>query len=276
MVSFLLQAFPLFLGSLLELGEWEVLIFCVSYLGGAEVATWAMMGLIWEVFQAMTEGIGEAASVRVSFYLTEGFPKDARKLAHKVAFLSSILVLLITSVFVMAGPNIATTLSLDNTIQHLFTDLIGATAMANISMTFAQVYWSLAGAQGRFGVASATILFCRWMIMVPIASICIFGHEFDLISVAGAIAIGYAVAACVLAFVVFSSNWDQLAYLLRDDGDAYGSCEFFEDGAGNVDDDDEDESFDEEDDESEDEDECILEEGENESSSRSDGENNLL
>ena len=275
MVSFLLQAFPLFLGSLLELGEWEVLIFCVSYLGGAEVATWAVMGVIWEIFQAMTEGIGEAASVRVSFYLTEGLPHDARKLAHKIVFLTVILVLLITSVFLMAGPNMAATVSTDNTIQHLFTDLIGATALANISMTFAQVYWSLAGAQGRFGFASATILFCRWLVMLPIACICIFGHEFDLTSVSCAIAIGYAIAACVLACAVFSSDWEQLAYILRDDGDPYGACDFFDDGAGIVDEgDDEDESFDEDDDSGDEA--SILEEGENESSSQTDEDINIL
>lgn len=276
-MAFLLQAFPLFLGSLLELGEWEVLIFCVSYLGGAEVATWAVMGVIWEVFQAMTEGIGEAASVRVSFYLTEGLPNDARKLAHKIAFLSIVLVLLFTSIFLMAGPNIAATLTTDNTLQHLLTDLIGATALANISMTFAQVYWSLAGAQGRFGFASATILLCRWLVTLPIAFICIFGHEFDLTSVACGIAVGYAIAACILACTVFSSDWEQLAYFLRDDIDPYGAFDFYDDGAGIVDEgEDEDESFDDDDDDESADDDSVLEEGENESSSRTDDVNNIL
>jgi Na+-driven multidrug efflux pump len=264
-VAFLSQALPLFLGSLLELGEWDVLVLCVSYLGGAEVATWAVMGIIWEIFQAMTEGLGEASSVRVSFYLTEGLPHDARKLAHKVVFLSMILVLLVTSIFLMLGPNLSVTLSTDNTIQHLFTDLIGATGLANISMTFAQIYWSLAGAQGRFGFASATILICRWLVILPIAFICIFGHQFDLVSVACAIAIGYAVAACTLAYAVFSSDWEQLAYFLRDDVDAVGAVDFYDDGAGIVDEvDDEDESSDEDDESDED---SIFEEGDNESES---------
>jgi hypothetical protein len=177
----------------------------------------------------------------------------------------------------MAGPNIATTLSTDNTIQHLFIDLIGATALANISMTFAQVYWSLAGAQGRFGFASATILFCRWVLMLPIACICIFGHEFDLTSVACAIAIGYAVAAGVQAYAVFSSDWEQLAYYLRDDCDPYEGIDFFDDGAGIVDEgDDEDESFDEDDDDDDDDEDSILEEGENEGSSRTDDVNDIM
>ena len=215
--GFLLQALPMFLGSLLELGEWEVLVLFVRHLGGAEVATWAMMGVIWEIFVALTEGIGEAASVRVSFFLTEGLPDEARRLANKVAFMTFILVLGVTSIFLMAGPNIAVALTTDSTLQHLFVQLVGLTGLANVSMTFAQVYWSLAGAQGRYSLASATILFCRWLIVLPIASICIYRYFFDLRSVAGAVAVGYGVAAFTLCFFVFRSDWNAIAISLRDD-----------------------------------------------------------
>lgn len=193
------------------------MVLFVSHLGGAEVATWAIMGVIWEIFVALTEGLGEAASVRVSFYLTEGLPNEAKRLANKVAFMSYILVLLVTSIFLMAGPNIAVALSTDRTLQHLFVQLVGFTGLANVSMTFAQVYWSLAGAQGRYSVASATILFCRWLIVLPMASICIYRYFFDLRSVAGAVAVGYAVAAFVLSFFVFRSDWNAVAVALREE-----------------------------------------------------------
>jgi len=213
--GFLLQALPLFLGSLLELGEWEVLVLFVGELGGAEVATWASMGVIWEIFVAFTEGIGEAASVRVSFFLSEGLPEEAKRLANKVTFMSFILVLGVTSIFLMTGPNIAVALSADSTIEHLFNNLVGFAGLANVSMTFAQVYWSLAGAQGRYGVASGTILFCRWLIVLPMASICIYRFHFDLISVAGSVAFGYAIAAFTLAFLVFRSDWTAIAISLQ-------------------------------------------------------------
>jgi Na+-driven multidrug efflux pump len=271
----------LFLGSLLEIGEWEVLIFCVSYLGGAEVAAWGVMGILWEIFQAMTEGLGEAASVRVSYYLSEGLHHEARRLAYKVVFISIIVVVMVTSIFLMAAPNIAATISTDSTIQHIFVDLVGPTGLANISMTIAQIYWSLAGAQGRFGFASATILLCRWMVILPIASICIFAYRLDLMSVACAIAIGYSVAACALAYAVFSSDWEQLSYFLRDDGIAEGEInapvEYNNDnGAGIVMevDDEDDSSFDEDEDDSDDE--SMFEEGEDETESRPDEENNML
>jgi Na+-driven multidrug efflux pump len=211
------------------------------------VATWAMMGVIWESFAAMTEGLGEAASVRVSFYLTEGLAKEARMLAHKVAFMSLILVLGVTSIFLMAGPNIAVTLSTDHTIQHLFTDLVGATGLANISMTYAQIYWSLAGAQGRFGFASAAILLCRWLVILPVASVCVFGHQFDLISVACTVSLGYAIAACILAYAVFSSDWEHLAFLFCEGVEAVDDVECYNDSGvilNEVDDEDDSQSSD--------------------------------
>lgn len=203
----------------MELGEWEVLILFVSHLGGAEVATWAIMGVIWEIFVALTEGLGEAASIRVSFFLTEGQPELAKRLANKVAFMSFILVLGVTSIFLMVGPNLAVLLTKNMTLQHLFCQLVGFAGLANASMTFAQVYWSLAGAQDRYSVASATILFCRWFIVLPMASICIFRYFLDLTAVAGAVAVGYTVASVTLAFLVFRSDWNDVASSFQEDFD---------------------------------------------------------
>ena len=54
------------------------------------VAAWAVMGVVWEVCLSSTEGLGEAASVRVSLYLADGFPAEAKLLASKVAFLACV------------------------------------------------------------------------------------------------------------------------------------------------------------------------------------------
>jgi Na+-driven multidrug efflux pump len=184
------------------------------------VATWAMMGVIWEIFGAVTEGLGEAAYIRVLFYLTEGKPMEAKRLSNKVTFLAFILVLGVTSIFLMAGPNIAVALTTNMTIQHLFTQSVGLTGLANVSMSFSRVYGSLAGAQGRLNLASATFLLCRWLVILPMASICIYGYFFDLVSVAGAVAVGYAVAALPLAWTVFRCDWDLLVVALREEVEA--------------------------------------------------------
>jgi Na+-driven multidrug efflux pump len=182
------------------------------------VAAWAVTGVVWDFCLAATEGLGEAASVRVSFHLAEGYPADAKSLASKIAVIAFIEGLVITSILLVAGPNIATLLAKrDYNLENMINNLIGLTALANISMAFAQVYWSLAGAQGSFGIASATILLSRWLVTIPIACTCIFAYKYDLDALAGAVAVGYATAAFVLSVRVFSSNWMSLSLAAQEE-----------------------------------------------------------
>lgn len=214
-VCFVSFTIPLLIGSLVELREWELLTFFVRRLGGAEVATWALMGIVWEIFEATSEGIGEAAAVRVSYYLAENIPFQAQTLASKVIFWTLVEAVVCTSVFLMVGPNITVALTTDPTLQHLFSSLVGMTGFANLTMAFAQVYWSLVGSQGRFILASSTVLACRWLCAMPLAFLCIFAFEFDLQAVAASISVGYISAAVVLASCIVRSDWKQLAHLTR-------------------------------------------------------------
>jgi Na+-driven multidrug efflux pump len=173
------------------------------------------MSVIWEIFVALTDGLGEAASVRVSFYLVEGLSSDARHLSNKICCLAAVLVLFVTSLFLMLGPRIAVLLTTDKVVQSLLNNLVGMTCLANSSMTIAQIYWSLAGAQGRFELASATILFCRWFIIIPLACLVIFQNNFDIEAVAAMVAVGYAVAAFILACKIFLSDWEAIGRSLR-------------------------------------------------------------
>jgi Na+-driven multidrug efflux pump len=169
------------------------------------------MGIVWEIFEASTEGLGDAAAIRVSFLLAEGQPVEAKILSNKVAFLAGIEALLATSIFLMAGPNITVSLTTDSTLENLLNDLVGMTGLANVAMAFAQVYWSLVGAQDRFGLASSTILLCRWLVTMPLAFSFIFGLSYDLRAVAGSIAVGYATASSFLAYCVYQSDWHSLS-----------------------------------------------------------------
>jgi Na+-driven multidrug efflux pump len=167
------------------------------------------MGLIWEVFEASMEGLGESGAVRVSYYLAEGLPDLAMMLTSKTIFLAMVQSLTLTAIFLMAGPNISVALTNDATLQHLFNDLVGMTALANISMSFTQIYWSLLGAQGRFGLASCCILVCRWVLTMPIAAACVYGPLYDARSAAGAVAVGYSTAAISLSIFVYRTDWNQ-------------------------------------------------------------------
>ena len=209
--------FPLLLGSLVEVGEWEVLILFVQHMGGAEVATWAMMGIVWEVFEAFTEGLGEASAVRVTYYLTENLPVLSEQLAHKAVFLSIMESTILTAIFLLIGPNLAVALTRDAVLQHLFNDLVPMVALANIAMSLAQIWWSLVGAQGYFSRASAVILANRWFLIIPLSCILIYPASYDLSGVAAAITVGHTCAGTLLARLVFQSDWAAAARQYQED-----------------------------------------------------------
>jgi Na+-driven multidrug efflux pump len=169
------------------------------------------MGTVWEVFEATTAGLGEAGGTRVTFYLEENQPEQAKIVADKAVFLATIQALTISSIFLLLGPNISVAFTDDNTLQNLINGLVGLTALANVSMTFSQVYWSLVGAQGQFALASVTFLFCRLFIIYPLAATCAFAYAFNLNSIAACIAIGYASASFALAYVLLKSDWRRIA-----------------------------------------------------------------
>lgn len=169
------------------------------------------MGVVWEFFEALTAGLGEAGAVRISYYLSENMPGEAKRVSHKVIFFSIIQGFVFGSIVLMLGPNIAVWLTTNPLMQRQFVDLVGVTVIASFAMTFALVTWSLLGAQGRFGIATLCVVLCRWLLIFPIAAVCVFGFYFDTKSVAGSIAVGYSTAAFLLSLVIIRSDWEQYA-----------------------------------------------------------------
>lgn len=241
--NLLLTSIPLIFGAVLELGEVDLLTLFVQAIGPAEVATWALFASMWDVLEASTEGISEAAAIRVAYHLSATQPILAKKLAHKALFWTIVQALLYTSVLLLAGRHIIVALTVDYTLQHLLDQLIGLMALANLSMAFAHVCWSLVGAQGRFNLATLVMLVCRWLVTMPLSLIFIFAMKYDEETLAGAIAMGTATSACVLATILFSSDWNDVAQELYLQG--LLSCD---------DDDDFDFSFGDDDDDSDDSD----------------------
>jgi Na+-driven multidrug efflux pump len=181
------------------------------------VTTWVIMGAVWELFEASADGLGGAGAMRISYYLSESQPGEARIVSLKVVFLGAIQAFSFSSIFLMLGPDLSVWLTKDLVLQNMFLDLVGMTAVANFSMTFALTCWSLVGmGQGRFGVATATIVLCRWLVVYPLAGIVVFRFRHGTSSVAGSIAVGYATAGFALACVLIRSDWKQLSLEARE------------------------------------------------------------
>jgi len=206
---------PLLLGTVLEYGEWELLTLLIHRLGPAEVATWALLGAFWDFFEALTEGIGEAAANQVTYLLSVGQIDFAKKLCYGAIFMAVTQAVLVTSVLYMSGQYLAVIFTSDPAIQHIMNDSIVLIGLANIIMAFSQITWSLIGAQGRFRLATFVIFFSRWMVTMPCALVSIYVFVFDLNAVSGSMVVGYATACCALTVIVLRSDWDRLARLMQ-------------------------------------------------------------
>jgi hypothetical protein len=207
---------PLLLGAILEYGEWELLTIFVRHLGPAEVATWALLGAFWDVLEALTEGIGEAAANQVAFLLSVGLVERAKKLSHSVVYMAVVQAFLITSALYITGQYLAVLFTADPTIQHLMNNTIAMIGFANIIMSSAQITWSLVGAQGRFRLATLCIFFSRWLVCMPCALISIYTFYLDLNAVSGSMVVGYAISTSTLTFVLLKSDWERLASMMHD------------------------------------------------------------
>lgn len=206
---------PLLLGTVLEYGEWELLTLFVHHLGPAEVATWALLGAFWDFFEAVTEGIGEAAANRLVYLLSAGQIDRAKNLCHGAVFMAVTQAVLVTSALYISGQYLAVIFTTNPAIQHIMNDNIALIGFANTIMAFSQITWSLIGAQGRFRLATFIIFFSRWVVTMPCALISIYVFGLDLNAVSGSLVVGYATACCALTVIVLRSDWDRLARLMQ-------------------------------------------------------------
>jgi len=225
-----------YIGSFMEIGEVDVLTLLVSGLGPAEVATWALVGLIWKLLESSVEGLGEAASVRIALLLSHYQPILAQRLATKVLYNSIILALLLTcSILYVLGSLIVVSLTIDSTLQIMLNDLLFGVGLATISMIYSQASWSIIEAQGRVNTNFIIVMIRRWILTIPLSAIFIFAGgpvsdssntedenptslPWDLRGVTGALFIGHTTASCIYAFVVLRrSDWERLSKEIQDE-----------------------------------------------------------
>ena len=209
-------AVPLSVGSFLEYGEWELLTFFTAYLGPAEVASWALLGTIWELFEASTEGMGDAAAVRVAYHLGKGNPEMARKSSYKSLLLCFVASIFITSFFFLCGYDLPTWFSTDETIQRMIADLIPLVGLGNITMSFGMVCWSLVGAQGRFRLATLVSMISSWFVTIPLSAIFTVALNFNLKGLVGAVIVGYSTSTAMLMYILIRSDWQRLSKIVQE------------------------------------------------------------
>ena len=99
--------------------QWQVLTVFASSMGPAEVAAWAILGLIWNTLERITAGFADAAEVRVGFYMGAGQPRSAKITGYKLVYMALIASLFSTAVLLIIAGNLPRWMTPDPTLQKM-------------------------------------------------------------------------------------------------------------------------------------------------------------
>jgi MATE family multidrug resistance protein len=209
-------ALPLAFGSLLAYAEWEILIIFAAFLGPAEVATWAIMGFVWDVFESTTEAVCDASEIRVAYHLGKGRPSAAKLAGFKSMFFGAIFSIMMAIVFISLTDVLPSLLTLDVTIQNMLAELFPLVALGNITMSMGMVCWSIIGGQGRYHLSTLIALSCSFAVTIPIGAVVTIWMRIDLQGLAFAVVTGYIVTAMVLSACINISDWEMLSKRIQE------------------------------------------------------------
>lgn len=202
-------AVPFSIASILSYGEWEILTVFAAHLGPAEVAAWALLGFLWEIFEAATEAIGESAEVRVGYHLGKGDIAMARMSANKTLFVGTCFGVVMTTILYFSGDSLAMWLTEDIMIQHMIKESIPYMSLGNITMTYGMLCWYIAVSQGRYQLSTTIAFFTSWGIMMPTAGLMIYVLDFNIKSLVASVVFGYTASCTCLAVFILLSDWEE-------------------------------------------------------------------
>jgi multidrug resistance protein, MATE family len=185
--------------------------FDFSFLGPAEVATWGLLGTLWDALEIVTEAVADAGEVRTALLLGAGKPAEAKLSSYKCLYLGTITSILITACMFIAGESIPTWLTNDPTLQRMTAELIPLFGIGNIALSIGTLSWTLVGAQGRFRLSTAVGLSGGWFVALPMAAVLTLVYNVDLQGQTAAIVIGYMVSGTINSYILLQSDWPKLS-----------------------------------------------------------------
>ena len=169
------------------------------------------MESLWAIFEAATEGLTEAASIRVAYHLGKGNITMAKMSSYKALFMGVSLSFFVTSIIFIFGEDLATWLTPDETLQNMLNELIPMIGIANIFMVFGMISWTLIGAQGRYKLATTVSVCMTVFVTLPLSSISTFYFLYDLQGTVGAVICGYSTTGLVLGYFLLTSDWEHIS-----------------------------------------------------------------
>jgi Na+-driven multidrug efflux pump len=182
-----------------------------SVLGPAEVATWGLLGTLWDVLELVTEAVADAGAVRTAFLLGAGRPAQAKLSSFKSMYLGVAISVFLTSCMFIAGEDIPTWLTNDPTLQRMTAELIPLFGIGNIALSIGNMAWTLVGAQGRYRLSTSVGLSGAWLVTIPLAAVLTIVYNMNLQGQTAAIVIGYMASGTVNTYILIQSDWPKLS-----------------------------------------------------------------
>lgn len=208
-------------------------------MGAAEVAAWGMIGYVWSAFETITgkmallhfarqiqpcthsltmmsfsDGLGNAAEVRVGFRMGAGQVGIAKMVGEKSIYFGVIVAVFETGLVFIMAKYLPGWLTPDPTLQKLLFDLLPLIGFGQILMVAGMEAWAVIGAQGRVRMATMIEFVISWFIGVPLSAIFVFALNLNLESMVAALTIAYTVGANVYLYVLFKSDWEGLSAIV--------------------------------------------------------------
>jgi len=214
--NLLRTALPLSFGELVAYGEWELLTIFAAHNGQAYLSAWGLLGTLWETFESLTEGIGDAAEIRVAYHLGRGEPKAAEVSGFKGAIIGTVVAFVATSIFWILGEDIPRWFSTDPLVQQAMLGAIPLMGIGNLSMAFGMMCWGVIGAQGRYSLATAWLFVSSWLVTLPLAAIFVYVFGYGIQGIVAAATIGYSCLSIILIFIMARSDWSKLSGVIQE------------------------------------------------------------
>ena len=154
-----------------------------------------------------SEGLTDAAEVRVAFRLGTGLPQAAKLCSYKSMYLGAVVSTFATSVLFILSPYLPLWLTPDPTLQQMIYDVIPLLGFGQIIMSVGSVAWSVIGATGRMRLATSLEIVSSWIFAIPIAAILVYVGNLNLLGPVTALLTSYSVGCVATAALTGPDAW---------------------------------------------------------------------
>jgi hypothetical protein len=182
-----------------------------AQMGEAEVATWAILGVMWQVTDSIVSGIGDAAEIRVAYHLGNNHPALAKLTAYKSMLIGMLGSVILSGTFYAYVDEIPALITSDATIQAMLADVLPYLGIGNLALAFGYICWYILGAQSKYKIGTWITLAGSWGITLPLGFVFVYHLNWDLQGLSAAVVLGYVAMGVALSYTVLNSDWKRRA-----------------------------------------------------------------